>query len=51
MEKRYDTLLNTDFRNELIELGYKDIGSAWFENKDNTIRIRLWKDREVTFWL
>lgn len=47
----YTLLGNVDFKNKLAELGFKHIGSAWFENENNTIRLRLWTDCEITFWL
>jgi len=47
-----NTLLNnTDFQNKLSELGFKKLGSGWFGNENDDIRIRLWKDYEVDFWL
>lgn len=30
--------------------GFTHIGSLWFRNDDDSIRIRLWKDNEVDFW-
>ncbi|MCB0444159.1 MAG: hypothetical protein KDC68_00605 [Gelidibacter sp.] len=47
----YTLLGNVDFQNQLCELGFKKLGSGWFGNEDDNIRIRLWKDCEVDFWL
>lgn len=47
----YTLLGNVDFQNKLIELGFKKLGSGWFGNEFDDIRIRLWKDCEADFWL
>ena len=47
----YTLLGNVDFQNKLIELGFKKIGNGWFGNELDNIRIRLWKDCDVDFWL
>lgn len=52
MEK--STILgDIDFQNKLLELGFKNLGSGWFEfkNQIDVIRIRLWRDNEIDFWL
>lgn len=36
---------------ELKLIGFKKIGSGWFRNSDDTIRIKVWKDFEMDFWL
>jgi len=52
---QYDTVLgNVDLQNNLKEIGFKPIGSGWYESNkpnENRIRIRLWKDCEIDFWL
>ena len=50
-EKRKHLIQDEDFKNKLVELGFKDLGSGWFENEDNYIRIRIWKEYSVDFWL
>ena len=47
----YTLLGNVDFQNQLCELGFKKLGSGWFGNENDNIRIRLWKDCDVDFWL
>ena len=47
----YTLLGNVDFQNQLTELGFKKLGSGWYGNEFDDIRIRLWKDCEVDFWL
>ena len=44
-------LSNTEFQDKLQSLGFKKLGSAWFGNEEDSIRIRLWKDNQVDFWL
>ena len=47
-----DQLLgNEAFKEYLVSIGFEHIGSAWWMNEDNTIRIRVWKDRQVDIWL
>jgi len=52
-EKTKDNALldNVDFQNQLCELGFKKLGNGWFANELDDIRIRLWKDCKVDFWL
>lgn len=47
----YTLLGNVDTQGELTTLGFKKLGSGWFGNKNDDIRIRLWKDSVVDFWL
>ena len=47
----YTLLGNVDGQEKLGLLGFKDLGSGWFRNENDTVRIRLWKDSEVDFWL
>jgi len=42
---------NVDFQNQICELGFKKLGSGWYGNELDDIRIRFWKDCEVDFWL
>jgi len=35
---------------DIESLGFKHIGSGWFENELQNFRIRKWKDLEVTIW-
>ena len=44
-------LSNIEFQNELQSLGFKKLGSGWFGNENDSIRIRLWKNCQVDFWL
>ena len=39
-----------EIQNQLIELGFKELGSGWFGSKFDDIRIRFWRDHEVDFW-
>lgn len=49
---QYDTVLgNVDLKTNLKEIGFEDIESGWYENKEYQIRLRLWKDCEIDFWL
>ena len=48
--KKEQILNNEHFQNQLIELGFKKLGSGWFGNESDDIRIRLWKDNEIDFW-
>lgn len=49
---QYDTVLgNVYLKTNLKEIGFEDIGSGWYENKEHQIRIRLWKNCEIDFWL
>lgn len=49
---QYDTVLgNLDLQTKLKEIGFNSIGSGWYENEEFRIRIRLWKDCEIDFWL
>ena len=43
-------LFSDAFKNQLEELGFRHIGSAWYSNDNNDIKLRLWKDSEITFW-
>lgn len=36
--------------NEIESLGFTYLGSRWFKNADDTIRIRQWKDFSVDIW-
>lgn len=45
-----DGLKSIEFIEQLGELGFKDLGSLWFGNKHNTIRIRIWNHNEIIFW-
>lgn len=47
----YTLLGNADAQEKLGLLGFKKLGSGWFGNENDNIRIRLWKDSEVDFWL
>lgn len=52
MDVQYDTVLgNVDLKTNLKQIGFEDIGSGWYENKEYQIRIRLWKNCEIDFWL
>lgn len=46
-----ENLFNENFYNQLLTLGFKKLGSGWFGNESDSIRIRLWKDNEIDFWL
>ncbi len=35
---------------EVELLGFNHLGSRWFKNTDDTIRIRQWKDFEIDIW-
>jgi hypothetical protein len=49
---QYDTVIgNVDLQNNLKEMGFESIGSGWYENKEYLIRLRLWKNCEIDFWL
>ena len=49
---QYGTVLgNVVLQNSLKEIGFESIGGGWYQNKEYNIRIRLWKDCEVDFWL
>jgi hypothetical protein len=50
-KEEHKTLGNIDFQNQLIELGFKHLGFGWYSNEKDTIRIRLWKDSEIDFWI
>jgi hypothetical protein len=43
-------ILSDEFQTELELLGFEHLGSRWYKNGADTIRIRLWKDEEATFW-
>lgn len=47
----YTLLGNVKFQDQLCELGFKKLGSGWFSNENDNIRIRLWKECEADFWL
>ena len=44
-------LSDIEFQEKLNGLGFKKLGSGWFGNEIDDIRIRLWKNCEVDFWL
>ena len=49
---KYETVLgNLDLQRNLEKIGFEPIGSEWYENNYYQIRLRLWKDCEVDFWL
>jgi hypothetical protein len=43
-------ILSDEFQAILELLGFKHLGSFWYCNEDDSIRIRLWKDNEAIFW-
>lgn len=43
-------ILSDDFQKLLELLGFKHLGSRWYCNENDTIRIRLWKNNEAIFW-
>tara|TARA_R110000796_G_scaffold58413_5_gene134926 strand:+ start:26163 stop:26396 length:234 start_codon:yes stop_codon:yes gene_type:complete len=43
-------ILSDDFYKLLNLLGFNDLGSSWYANEDDTIRIRLWCNNEAIFW-
>lgn len=38
-------------RESLLKLGFEHLGSGWYMNHLDTIRIRFWSNNEVDFWL
>ncbi len=40
-----------DYKTELPKLGFKPLGSGWYGNERDDVRIRVWHDFEVDFWL
>lgn len=49
---KYTTVLgNKDLQDKLVEINFKPLGSGWFGNESGNIRIRLWRDCSVDFWL
>ena len=36
--------------NEIEKLGFTNLGSRWFKNADDTIRIRQWRDFQIDIW-
>ena len=36
--------------NEIEKLGFTHLGSRWFKNADDTIRVRQWKGFEIDIW-
>lgn len=40
-----------DFKDQLISIDFDHLGAGWYANKSDNIRIRLWKNNEVDFWL
>lgn len=43
-------ILSEKFTQKLNSIGFKHLGSFWFANEDDSIRIRLWSDNEAIFW-
>lgn len=39
-----------NIKEQLATLGFNPIGSGWYSNERDTIRIREWKDNEMDFW-
>lgn len=35
---------------EIESLGFTHLGSRWFKNADDTVRIRQWRDFQVDIW-
>lgn len=37
-------------RKQIDSLGYIHLGSGWYQNEDDTVRIRLWRKDELDIW-
>ncbi len=37
-------------RKQIDSLGYIHLGSGWYQNEDDTMRIRLWRKDELDIW-
>ena len=37
-------------RKQITDLGYNHIGSGWYNNEDDTMRIRLWRKDELDIY-
>lgn len=35
---------------EIEKLGFTHLGSRWFKNIDDSIRVRQWRDNEIDIW-
>jgi len=47
--RKYNNFLSMT-RKQIDSLGYIDLGSGWYQNEDDTIRIRLWRKDELDIW-
>lgn len=46
-----DLQVEINIKSKLNEIGFNELGSGWYKNKHDTIRLRFWKDNEIDFWL
>ena len=37
-------------KKQIVSLGYNHLGSQWYSNEDDTMRIRLWRKDELDIW-
>ena len=50
MDNYITVLDNIDLQTALKKIGFEPIGSGWYENKEQRIKIRLWLNCEIDFW-
>lgn len=43
--------MKNNIKEEIINLGFKHLGSGWYGNESDNIRIRFCKNDEIDFWL
>jgi hypothetical protein len=47
---KYKTVSNMISKVEIEKLKFSHLGSRWWKNNNDTIRLRQWKDNEIDIW-